>query len=386
MLPANRTERPARLFRTGDTKAGRWFAPGRVNLIGEHTDYNDGYVLPMAVPLGVTCTAAVRPDGKVRLRSRQAPCDEVEATLCALGASGWKELPGWAHYPLGVIREFERRGYEIPGVEFELDGTVPMGAGLSSSAALSCSVAIALRDLFAPSVSAAEIIEIARRAENVYVGVPSGVLDQSAAMLCTAGHVLFLDVRTGATEQIPFDLPRFGLELLVFDTGSPHRLVDGEYALRRAECAAAAEELDVPYLRDIGSVDALDRLADPILRRRARHVVTENARVLAVTEQLRTGADPRAIGPILTAGHLSLRDDYEVSAPPLDTAVDAAVAGGAYGARMVGGGFGGSVIALVDHDRAPAITAAVRDAFAHSGFDAPRTFTVTPAAGAHRLE
>ncbi|MFC9997655.1 galactokinase [Nocardia sp. NPDC127526] len=366
--------------------AGRWHAPGRVNLIGEHTDYNDGYVLPMAVPLGVTCTAAVRPDGKVRLRSRQAPCDEVDATLCALGTSGWQELPGWAHYPLGVIREFERRGHEIPGVELELDGTVPMGAGLSSSAALSCSVAIALRDLFAPSVSAAEIIDIARRAENVYVGVPSGVLDQSAAMLCTAGHLLFLDVRTGATEQIPFDLHRFGLELLVFDTGSPHRLVDGEYARRRAECAAAAEELDVPFLRDVTSVDALDRVADPVLRRRARHVVTENARVLAVTERLRAGADPRAIGPALTAGHASLRDDFEVSAPPLDLAVGTAVANGAYGARMVGGGFGGSVIALVDHDRAPAMIAAVRDAFAHSHFDAPRSFAVTPAAGAHRLE
>lgn len=366
--------------------AGRWHAPGRVNLIGEHTDCNDGYVLPMALPLGVTCTATVRKNGLVRLRSRQAPCDGVDSTMTELEAAGWSELPTWAHYPLGVIREFVRRGHEVPGVELELDGTVPMGAGLSSSAALSCAVAIALRDLFAPSVSAAEIIDIARTAENVYAGVPTGILDQSASMLCTAGHVLFLDVRTRAHEQIPFDLARFGLELLVFDTGSPHRLVDGEYAARRAECAAAAAELAVPFLRDITDLADVERLADPLLRRRARHVVSENARVLLVAEKLRAGRDPRETGPILTAGHRSLRDDYEVSAAELDTAVDSALAAEAYGARMVGGGFGGSVIALVDRDRTEHTTAAVRDAFARMGFDVPRTFVVTPASGAHRLD
>ncbi|WP_405484894.1 galactokinase [Nocardia sp. NBC_00511] len=368
-----------------ESTAGRWWAPGRVNLIGEHTDYNEGFVLPLALPLGMTCTAAVRPDGLVRLRSRQAPCDAIDATTIALGTAGWSELPAWTHYPLGVIREFERRGHQVPGVEIDLDSTVPIGAGLSSSAALSCAVAIALRDLFAPTVSAAEIIDIARTAENVYVGVPTGILDQSASMLCTAGHVLFLDTRDSAYEQIPFDLDRFDLSLLVFDTGSPHHLMDGEYALRRAECAAAAEQLGVGFLRDITDSALVDRLADPLLRRRARHVVTENARVLRIAEQLRAGADPRVIGPILTAGHASLRDDYDVSAPPLDTAVAAAVAHGAHGARMTGGGFGGSVIALVDSERADRVDAAVREAFASKNFDAPRTFTVTPVAGAHRL-
>ncbi|MEU0544931.1 galactokinase [Nocardia sp. NPDC005978] len=367
------------------TAAGRWHAPGRVNLIGEHTDYNDGYVLPMALPLGVTCSATLLREPVIRLRSRQAPCDGVDMTLCDLGTGGWSELPTWAHYPLGVIREFERRGHEVRGLELELDGTVPMGAGLSSSAALSCAVAITLRDLFAPGVRAAEIIDIARTAENVYVGVPTGVLDQSASMLCTAGHLLFLDVRTQEYEQIPFELERFGLELLVFDTGSPHRLVDGEYAARRAECAAAAEELDVLFLRDVTDLAEVERLADPVLRRRARHVVGENARVLRVAEKLRAGADPRDIGPILTAGHVSLRDDFEVSAPELDTAVDSALRAGAHGARMTGGGFGGSVIALVDRESAGAVIATVRDAFARMGFDAPRTFEVTPAPGAHRL-
>lgn len=367
------------------SKAGRWLAPGRVNLIGEHTDYNDGYVLPLALPMGVTCTAAVRPDGKVRLRSRQAPSDEVEIALSAPAAAGWSELPTWAHYPLGVIREFVRRGHELPGAELELDGDLPMGAGLSSSAALSCAVAIALRDLFAPSVSAAEIIDMARTAENVYVGVPTGILDQSAAMLCTAGHVLFLDVRSRAYEQIPFDLKRFGLSLLVFDTGSPHRLVDGEYTKRRAECATAAGELGVPFLRDATGGE-VDRLSDPVLRRRARHVVSENARVLRVAERLRGGADPRSIGPDLSAGHASLRDDFEVSAPQLDTAVAAALVAGAYGARMVGGGFGGSIIALVDSERTDRVVATVRDAFARRRFAAPRSFAVTPAAGARRIE
>lgn len=364
--------------------AGRWLAPGRVNLIGEHTDYNEGYVLPLALPMGMTCTAAIRTDRLVRLRSAQAPGEEVEIAMGALAAAGWSELPKWSHYPLGVIREFERRGHEVRGVDLELDGDVPIGAGLSSSAALSCAVAIALRDLFAPSISTAEIIDIARTAENVYVGVPTGILDQSASMLCTAGHVLFLDVRTREYEQIPFDLRRFGLSLLVFDTGSPHQLVDGEYAQRRAECATAAVELGVPYLRDATLAEA-NRLTDPVLRGRARHVVSENARVRQVADKLRDGADPRAIGPILTAGHASLRDDFEVSAPRLDTAVAAALVAGAYGARMVGGGFGGSVIALADAGRAAGIVTTVRDAFARRGFDAPRDFEVTPAAGARRL-
>ncbi|MEV6770243.1 galactokinase [Nocardia sp. NPDC051030] len=365
---------------------GRWLAPGRVNLIGEHTDYNDGFVLPMALPMGVTCTAGVRTDGAVLVRSMQAPCDFVETTLDGLGATGWSDLPHWAHYPLGVIREFARRGHELPGVELELDGEVPMGAGLSSSAALSCSVAIALRDLYAPSVSAAEIIDIARTAENVYVGVPTGILDQSASILCTEGHVLFLDVRSGATEQIPFDLNKFGLDLLVFDTGSPHRLVDGEYAQRRVECAAAAEALGVPFLRDVRDFADVERLSDPLLRRRARHVVSENFRVLLVAEELREGFDPRSIGTTLTAGHVSLRDDYEVSTPALDVAVDTALSAGAYGARMVGGGFGGSVIALVEQEQTGRVTEAVREAFARSGFDVPRVFHAAPSAGAHRLE
>ncbi|WP_433576333.1 galactokinase [Nocardia brasiliensis] len=371
-----------------------WAAPGRVNIIGEHTDYNDGFVLPIALPLVVECAAGVRPDRQVRVTSRQRPGETVLVAVADLAAQR-DRVPGWSRYPLGVVAEFVRRGHAVGGVDLVLDGAVPIGAGLSSSAALSCAVAIALRDLFAPTVTDRALIELARAAENDYVGAPTGLLDQSASIMCTAGHALFLDIRgfradddanNVAYEQIPFDLARFGLELLVIDTGQPHELVDGGYAERRAQCEAAAAELGVPALRDVAAVADVARLADPVLRRRARHVVTENARVLRVAEELRSGADPRAIGPVLTAAHASLRDDFEVSTPALDTAVAAARAAGAHGARMVGGGFGGSAIALVDRAHTAAVVDATRKRFADAGFAEPRTFVVGPAAGAHRLD
>ncbi|MEU2042161.1 galactokinase [Nocardia niwae] len=370
-----------------------WVAPGRVNIIGEHTDYNDGYVLPIALPLVTRCAAAPRTDGSVRVGSRQRPGEPVLVAVSDLAAERAR-MPGWARYPLGVVAEFIRRGHRIPGVDLDLDGAVPIGAGLSSSAALSCAVAIALRDLFAPGLTDRTLIDVARAAENDYVGAPTGLLDQSAAMLCTAGHALLLDVRAFAAdtaaprgsghEQIPFDLAAFGLELLVIDTGQPHELADGRYAERRDQCAAAAAALGAGTLRDVTVTD-VGRIADDVLRRRARHVVTENARVLAVAEKLRRSADPRGIGPILTAGHASLRDDFEVSTPALDAAVDAALAAGAHGARMVGGGFGGSVVALVDQDRTATVVEAVRRRFAGEGLPEPRTFVVVPAAGAHRI-
>ncbi|WP_416383128.1 galactokinase [Nocardia brasiliensis] len=371
-----------------------WAAPGRVNIIGEHTDYNDGFVLPIALPLVVECAARVRSDQWVRVTSRQRPGETVLVASAELAAQR-DRVPGWSRYPLGVVAEFVRRGHAVGGVDLELDGAVPIGAGLSSSAALSCAVAIALRDLFAPTVTDRALIELARAAENDYVGAPTGLLDQSASIMCTAGYALFLDIRgfladddakSVAYEQIPFDLDRFGLELLVIDTGQPHELVDGGYAERRAQCEAAAAELGVPALRDVAAVADVQRLADPVLRRRARHVVTENARVLRVAEELRSGADPRAIGPLLTAAHASLRDDFEVSTPALDAAVAAARAAGAHGARMVGGGFGGSAIALVDRAHTAAVVDATRKQFADSGFAEPRTFVVGPAAGAHRID
>ncbi|MFE3443446.1 galactokinase [Nocardia sp. NPDC059180] len=373
-----------------DDATATWVAPGRVNIIGEHTDYNDGFVLPIALPMTVACRAQRRSDGWVGVRSRQRPGGQIDLALNSLDTAR-DYAPGWARYPIGVVAEFVRRGYPLGGVELRIDGRVPIGAGLSSSAALCCSVAIALRDLFDVRVSEHELIELTRAAENNYVGVPTGILDQSAALLCTAGNALFLDVRRfvrsepDAYAQIPFDLGAHGLELLVIDTGHPHRLADGAYAQRHAHCAAAAGELGVRSLREIDSIGALDRLDDPVLRRRARHVVGENARVLDAVAVLRSGADPRRIGPMLTASHASLRDDFEVSTPVLDAAVSAALSAGAYGARLVGGGFGGSVIALVDYEAVGRVTAAVRELFARTGFPEPRTFAVVPSAGAHRI-
>ncbi|AHH16747.1 putative galactokinase GalK [Nocardia nova SH22a] len=362
--------------------AGVWVAPGRVNIIGEHTDYNDGYALPIALPQVVTCTATVTADATVSVTSRQHPGKPVRVPIAGLADAA---VEGWARYPLGVVHEFVRRGHEVPGVVLDIDGAVPVGAGLSSSAALECSVALAIRDLFAPAVEVAELIDIGRAAENSYVGAATGTLDQSASLLCTEGHALFLDFATNEAAQVPFDLTAAGLRLLVADTDTPHRLADGDYGERRRECEAAAHELGVHSLRAITDPGETLRLADPVLRRRARHVITENARVLTVVDLLRDGRDPRAIGPLLTSGHHSLRDDFEVSTPELDAAADSALDAGAHGARMVGGGFGGSIIALTDIERTDSVAAAIRRRFRTEGFTAPRFFVATPSAGARRI-
>ncbi|MEU8900659.1 galactokinase [Nocardia sp. NPDC048505] len=362
---------------------GIWAAPGRVNIIGEHTDYNGGYCLPMALPQVVRCTAMPRTDARVRVSSQQHPGERIEVLVPELADA---PVRGWARYPLGVVYEFHRRGHRIPGVDLELDGSVPIGAGLSSSAALECSVAIALRDLFALPVSDDELIDIANKAENDYVGAPTGTLDQTASIRCTAGHALFLDALTGETAQVPFDLAARKLALLIVDTNTPHALVDSEYARRRQECEAAAAQLGVERLREVTDPRAVATLTDPVLRRRARHVVSENARVLAVVEALRNGSDPRTIGPILTAAHASLRDDFMVSTAQLDTAVEAALDAGAHGARMVGGGFGGSIIALIDAATTDKVIAEVENRFRAAYFAEPRAFVAIPSAGARRME
>ncbi len=232
------------------------------------------------------------------------------------------------------------------------------------------------------------MVELARRSENDFVGAPTGILDQSASLLCTAGNALFLDTRDRHTEQVPLDLAAGGLQLLVVDTGTSHTHADGGYGDRRRECEEAAARLGVPALRDVADVAGLavlDDGGDRVLLRRARHIVTENARVLDVVRILHGAGDPREIGPVLTAGHVSLRDDFEISTVELDACVEAAVEAGAHGARMVGGGFGGSAVVLVDRDRAEAVADAVRQRFAREGYAAPRTFDVVPSDGARRL-
>jgi len=383
----NAARRAADAFagRFGGDPEGVWAAPGRVNVIGEHTDYNGGFVLPVALPHTTRAAAARRADGLLVLASAQHPDESAEVPVSELepGHPG-----GWAGYPAGVVHALA--GQVPGGLSILVDGDVPSGAGLSSSAALSCSVALAVRDLLDLDLDAGGLIDVARRAENDFVGAPTGILDQSASVLCTAGHALFLDTRDGTREQVPLDLAAAGLALLVIDTGTTHDHAEGGYRDRRRECERAAAALGVTLLREVDDVAALEPLADgssegAVLHRRARHVVTEDQRVLRVVGTLRAGEDPRAIGPLLTEAHVSLRDDFEVSVPLLDACVDAAVAAGAHGARMVGGGFGGSAVALVDADAVEAVTAAVTDRFAGEGAPAPRSFVAVPSAGARRL-
>ena len=366
--------------RFGAPPEGVWAAPGRVNVIGEHTDYNDGYVLPVALPHTTRAAVARRSDGRLAFASLQGDGDVVELAVAELAPG---QPSGWAGYPAGVVDGLRDR--LAGGVSVLVDTDVPVGAGLSSSAALTCSVALALRDLVAPELTREDLVDLARRSENDFVGAPTGILDQSASLLCTAGHALFLDTREGRTEQVPLDLAAVGLELLVVDTGTSHTHADGGYGDRRRECEEAAARLGVPALRDVADVASLAALDDEVLLRRARHIVTENARVLQVVEILRGAGDPREIGPVLVAGHESLRDDFQISTAELDACVEAAVGAGAHGARMVGGGFGGSAVVLVDRDRAPAVADAVRERFDREGYSAPRTFDVVPSAGARRI-
>jgi len=366
---------------------GVWVAPGRVNLIGEHTDYSGGLVLPMALPQVCTVTAATRDDDQFSVCSRQRPEDAVTAAVTVTPG----QVRGWAAYAVGIAWALREAGHRIDGVDLVLDSTVPIGAGLSSSAAIGCSVASALRDLFDLPLEGLELAAIARRCENEFVGAPTGVMDQAVSMMARAGHLLYLDTRSMQIEQVPFALDQVGLTLLVIDTRTAHDLNDGGYGSRRKAVEDGARLLGVPELRDVDAVDlalALTRLEaeDPVIARRVRHVVTENARVRAVVDVLESGADPRRVGPILTAGHHSLRDDFEVSTPELDAAAEAAEAAGAYGARMTGGGFGGSAIALVDTDAVDAVKAAVTQAYAERGFQPAAFFSAVPAAGAHRLD
>ena len=345
----------------GRPPAGEWSAPGRVNLIGEHTDYNDGYVLPLALPQRTRVAAAPVPVPEWTVWSAQAG-ESVRFGPAELVPG---RVTGWAGYVAGVVWALRDAGFPVPGAELAVVSEVPVGAGLSSSAALECAVLTALAGLAGLTereLPLADRPALAQRAERDYVGVPCGIMDQTAALLGRPGHALFLDCRTGAVEHVRFDPPAAGLALQVIDTGAPHLLVTGEYAERRAACARAAASLGVPALRDATLAD-LDRLPDPVLRRRARHVVTENRRVLDTVALLRAGRI-RQIGPLLSASHASLRDDFEVSTPELDRAAAAAEAAGALGARMTGAGFGGSVIALAETGVATAGTATSQDGIA----------------------
>ncbi len=403
----------------GADPEGVWSAPGRVNLIGEHTDYNDGLVLPIALPQRTYAACSPGVDGLLRAHSAQTG-ETVEVRLAEVGPG---TPSGWTAYVAGVMWALAADGHDVGGLDVAVDSEVPLGGGLSSSAALECSVGAAVSDLcglgllglggglsssaalecsvgaavsdlcglglLGDETGRARLAAACVRAENEVAGAPTGGMDQSASLLCREGHALLLDCRSGSTDHVPLDLrgpEGDGFVLLVTDTRAEHALNDGQYAQRRTACERAAAELEVESLRDVDPRDldgALRRLSDDELRRRARHVVTEIERVRDVVDRLRAG-DLGAVGRLFDASHASLRDDYEVSCAELDVSVEAARSAGALGARMTGGGFGGSSIALVPSGAVTDAELAVREAFAEREWPEPECFAVTPGAAAHR--
>ncbi len=368
----------------GSAPDGLWSAPGRVNLIGEHTDYNEGFVLPFAIDRRTIVALGVRDDRRVRVASTFA--DELaEIDLDALTPDA---LSGWSAYPLGVAWAFSEFGADlaaVPGVDLFIDSDVPVGAGLSSSAAIESAVALALNDVWQLGLDRRTLARVGQRAENVAVGAPTGIMDQSASLLGEADHAVFLDCRTLESELVPLGLAEAGLAILVIDTGVKHSHATGGYGERRAACERGAAAMGASSLRDL-TVDDLPRAQqslDDVTFRRIRHVITENQRVLDTVAVLKAqGAS--AIGELLDASHRSMRDDFEISVPELDLAVETAVAAGAIGARMTGGGFGGAAIALVRLGDLSRVQVAVDNAFGEHAFGQPDTFVVTASDGAAR--
>jgi galactokinase len=375
----------------GYPPAGLWSAPGRVNLIGEHTDYNEGFAAPFAIDRRTVVALALRDDGLVRVSSSTVSSGTADGIVSVpLADVSPGSLQGWAAYPVGVAWALDRVGSRtglggLPGFDAHFASDVPVGAGLSSSAAIESALAVALNEAWQLGLERELLVAAAHLAENDFVGAPTGILDQSAALLSRAGAALFLDCRDGSSSPVDLRLDAFGLAIVVIDTKVRHEHVSGGYAARRASCEKAARSLGVAALRDVSLAEliAARGALDEVDFRRARHVVTEDQRVLDTVAALRA-TGPEAIGGLLVASHESMRDDFEISTPELDLAVRVAMDEGALGARMTGGGFGGSAIALAPAALIPPLRAAVGAAFGQRGYRAPEMFPVRPSQGARR--
>lgn len=365
----------------GYAPSGVWSAPGRVNLIGEHTDYNLGFVLPFAINRRTFAAVALRSDSTVRVASSfSSEQHTVELHEIAKAPSN-----DWAAYPFGVAWALGQLAKQGQGFDAFFDSDVPVGSGLSSSAAIESSVALALNDLWQLGLTRAQLARAGQLAENEIVGAPTGIMDQSASLLAERDHAVFLDCKSLDAQAIELGFDNEHLELLIIDTRVAHRLVDGGYATRRAACELGAQQMGVSSLRELNDDDLTKakEIMDDVTFRRVRHIVTENDRVLETVKKLRTEG-PKAIGALLNASHVSMRDDFEISIDELDTAVDVAQRHGAIGARMTGGGFGGAAIALAPIERVSEITLAVIAEFELLGYAKPNIFAVTADQGARR--
>ncbi|TRZ57009.1 MAG: galactokinase [Streptomycetaceae bacterium] len=355
-------------------------APGRVNLIGEHIDYSDGYVLPFAIADRTYAALRKRPDRLVRIASAQRRKTIVTLNLDEINPTVKGQ---WERYVLGVIWAMGIN----EGVDVMIDGHVPLGAGLSSSAALECSVATALNDLFSLGFDLETLARLTQKAENQYVGVPCGIMDQSVSLMAKTGSALLLDCRDLTSRHVVFDVASSGLELLIIDTQAHHSLTDGGYAERRASCDSVVAKLGIRSMREL-TLEKLENSKDAITATefiRARHAVSEIARVIDAVAALEA-KNFQELGLLLNASHESLRDDYDVSCPELNAAVNASLSAGALGARMVGGGFGGSAIALIKASQTQEVIKAIEIEFKKNSFKAPRFFTSLPSQGAEIIQ
>lgn len=354
-------------------------APGRINLLGEHTDYNHGYALPMALSQQTTVRFDTDGSESVSLWSSEAGAGETFRLSVVPG-----DVEGWSAYPAGAVWSLAESGYRVVGGTMTVSSDVPIGAGLSSSAALECAVLLAMNAATRTQVGRLEVACIALRGENEFVGAPTGLLDQLASLNGAAGHALLIDFDTLAVTPVRFDLDACGLSLLVIDSHAAHRHSTGEYAARRASCARGARDLGIDSLRNVQGMDIeqiLGRVVGATDRRRVRHVLTENQRVLECASALATG-DFHTVGTLMNTSHESMRDDFEITTPHIDLITESVVRRGALGARMTGGGFGGSVIALVPAGDAAAVADGVAADVRRAGYPTPTSFVARPGPGA----